>query len=293
MKTKTLGLVTVLFNCPDVLPEFFESLAAQTDNDWQLEVIDNSTDDRSILKARECTARLKLTRVTFTRNSENVGVAKGNNQGITNCLKLGCKYVVLLNNDIVFGPNLFAQVRQALDAGANLVAPRVLYHDNGTLWYAGGRIRPIAATAEHYRDRQPVSEADLQVHHTGYAPTCFMGIQATVFDKVGMMDERYFVYYDDTDFVYRCLKQGLHLLYLGNAELRHKVSSSTGGSSSDFSVYYYNRNRLFFIRKNFSGLERITAYAWYYFTRLYKYLNYDRQQRNTLARALRDGRQMR
>jgi GT2 family glycosyltransferase len=120
-----------------------------------------------------------------------------------------------------------------------------------------------------------------------------MGIQARVFDKVGMMDERYFVYYDDTDFVYRCLKQSFQLIYLGNAELRHKVSSSTGGGSSDFSVYYYNRNRLFFIRKNFVGVERFVAHLWYYLTRLYKYINYGSQQRVTLVRALRDGRQMR
>lgn len=290
---KTLGLVTVLFNCPDVLPEFFESLAAQTDKDWHLEVIDNSTDERSIAEARECAASFGLTQVVFTRNADNVGVAKGNNQGIANCLELGCEYVVLLNNDIVFGPNLFAQVREALDTGANLVAPRVLYHDNGTLWYAGGHIRPIAATVVHYRDRQPVSEADCQVYYTGYAPTCFMGIRAKVFNKVGLMDERYFVYYDDTDFIYRCLKKGFQFLYLGNAELRHKVSSSTGGGSSDFSIYYYNRNRLFFIRKNFVGVERFAAYIWYYLTRLYKYISYGSQKRMILSRAMRDGCQMR
>jgi GT2 family glycosyltransferase len=289
---RTLGLVTVLFNSPEVLSDFFDSLAAQTDADWHLEVIDNSTDDLAINAARACVDKLGLTRVSFTRNADNVGVAKGNNQGIANCLQLGCDYVILLNNDIVFGPNLFAQVREALDTGADLVAPRVLYHDNGTLWYAGGRIRPIAATAEHYRDRQPVIDADRQVRYTGYAPTCFMGIRASVFEHVGLMDERYFVYYDDTDFVHRCLKQGLRLLYKGDAELRHKVSSSTGGGSSDFSIYYYNRNRLFFISKNFTGLERLAAYAWYYLTRLYKYATYGSKQRAVLARALRDGRQM-
>ena len=63
----TLGLVTVLFNSPDVLPEFFESLAAQIDQEWHLEVIDNSTDNRAIEKARECATRLGLTNVRFTQ----------------------------------------------------------------------------------------------------------------------------------------------------------------------------------------------------------------------------------
>lgn len=289
---RTLGLVTVLFNSPDVLPEFFESLAAQTDTDWHLEVVDNSTDERAIAAARECVEKMQLRNVRFTRNVDNVGVAKGNNQGISNCMAMGCDYIVLLNNDIVFGPTLLAQVRSMLDAGEDLIAPRVLYHDDSSLWYAGGRIRPIAATAEHYRDRKSVSAADLQDRYTGYAPTCFMGIRASVFERVGLMDERYFVYYDDTDFVYRCLKQGFRLLYQGSAELRHKVSSSTGGSSSDFSVYYYNRNRLFFIRKNFSGLERVAGMAWYYLTRCYKYAVYGAKQKAVLARAIRDGGRM-
>ena len=288
----TLGLVTVLFNSPDVLHEFFDSLAAQTDRDWHLEVIDNSTDDRSLITARACVTRLGLDNIRFIKNADNVGVAKGNNQGIANCLELGCDYIVLLNNDIVFGTALLQQVRSALDAGEHLVAPRVHYYDNDSLWYAGGRIRPIAATAEHYRDRQAVTDADRKDRHTGYAPTCFMGIRAEVFRTVGMMDERYFVYYDDTDFVYRCLKHGYRLLYQGSASLKHKVSSSTGGGGSDFSIHYYNRNRLFFIRKNLAGLERLVALAWYGLTRLYKYVIYDAKQRDVLAKAVRDGRQM-
>jgi len=289
---RTLGLVTVLFNSPEVIPEFFESLAAQTDLDWHLEVIDNSTDDRSIIAARACATRLGMTNIHFTKNVDNVGVAKGNNQGISNCLDMGCDYIVLLNNDIVFGSLLLQQVRSALDSGEHLVAPRVHYHDNDLLWYAGGRIRPIAATAEHYRDRKPVTDADRRDRHTGYAPTCFMGIRAEVFRTVGMMDERYFVYYDDTDFVYRCLRQGYRLLYQGSATLKHKVSSSTGGCGSDFSIYYYNRNRLFFIRKNFFGIEFLIACAWYYLTRLYKFGIYGAKQKSVLAKAVRDGRQM-
>jgi len=289
---RTLGLVTVLFNSPEVLPEFFDSLAAQTDKDWHLEVIDNSTDDRSLKEARASAARLGLGNVRFTKNADNVGVAKANNQGITNCLDLGCDYIVLLNNDIVFGPGLLAEVRESLDAGESMVAPRVHYFDDNSLWYAGGRIRPIAATAEHYRDREQPADTDHQQRYTGYAPTCFMGMRAELFKQVGLMDERYFVYYDDTDFVYRCLKQGYRLLYLGNAELKHKVSSSTGGGSSDFSVYYYNRNRLFFIRKNYAGLEQLAAYGWYYLTRLYKLAVYGAKQRTVLVRAMRDGRSM-
>jgi GT2 family glycosyltransferase len=284
-----MGLVTVMFDSPDVLPEFFQSLAAQTDQDWELEVIDNSTQDLSIVKARECVQDLGLLNVNFVRNASNVGVAKGNNQGITKCLNKGCSYIILLNNDIAFGPDVLCQIRNKLDLGEAIVAPRILYYDDNTIWYGGGKIRSIAATTSHYRDGKMVEKGDCEDHYTSYAPTCFMGIRAEVFQRVGLMDERYFVYYDDTDFVYRCLKQGFRLFYLGSSEIRHKVSSSTGGASSDFSIYYYNRNRLFFIRKHMTGFTRLIAYIWYHFTRIYVACTYNKSQTAVLKKAVRDG----
>jgi hypothetical protein len=82
------------------------------------------------------------------------------------------------------------------------------------------------------------------------------------------MDEQYFVYYDDTDFVWRLAQLGIRIRFVAAAVVLHKVSSSTGGGDSPFSVYYTNRNRVYFARKNLRGLQRLTALSYILIGRL-------------------------
>jgi GT2 family glycosyltransferase len=103
--------------------------------------------------------------------------------------------------------------------------------------------------------------------YTGYAPTCFLLIDAAVFATVGLMDEAYFVYYDDTDFMWRLRSRGLRVRYEPGAIVQHKVSTSTGGGESPFTAYYSNRNRVYFIRKNFAGPRRWVALGYTLLTR--------------------------
>lgn len=288
------GLVTVLYNGVDVLDGFFKSLAAQTYSNWHLEVIDNSPGEESINRARELVAQYGFSSVNFVRNPDNYGVAKGNNQGIQNCLALKCDYVILLNNDIEFPANLFPGIAAEIDKnGYEILVPKVYYFDTGKIWYGGGRINEFSARVSHFGDCENDSPRYQTDCFTGYAPTCFMVVKADVFAKVGIMDERYFVYYDDTDFVLRCLRAGFKLRYLGKRALYHKVSSSTGGGSSKFSIYYYNRNWLYFIRKNARGLVYPIAMFWYFATRFYKYCVYSADNRGVLAKAVSDGLAMR
>jgi GT2 family glycosyltransferase len=95
-----------------------------------------------------------------------------------------------------------------------------------------------------------------------------MLLDSAVFAEIGMMDERYFVYYDDSDFVWRMSRHGLRIRYAPNAVVLHKVSTSTGGELSPFSLYYTNRNRLYFIRKNLSGMQKAVAFLYMMATRL-------------------------
>jgi GT2 family glycosyltransferase len=150
------GLVTVLYNGVDILDGFFKSLASQTYTNWHLEVIDNSPGEESISHARELAAQYGMSDVNFVRNPENYGVAKGNNQGIQNCLSLNCDYVILLNNDIEFpDANLFSGITAEIGKhGYEILVPKVYYFDTGKLWYGGGRINELSGTVNHFGDRQ-------------------------------------------------------------------------------------------------------------------------------------------
>ncbi len=82
-----------------------------------------------------------------------------------------------------------------------------------------------------------------------------MLIRAEVFAKVGFMDERYFVYGDDTVFVCRAREAAFCLRYTPATVLFHKVSTLTGGTKSDFTIWWSTRARGLFIAKHFAGLE--------------------------------------
>ena len=87
-----------------------------------------------------------------------------------------------------------------------------------------------------------------------FAATCCMLVDRQSFEMVGYMDERYFVYYDDTDFCYRAARSGLTMFYLPQPIIRHKVSSLTQGPDSPFTIRFGVRNRIYYTRKHFQSV---------------------------------------
>lgn len=264
-----VGIVTVLYNSDEVLPEFFASLALQKDVSFRLYVIDNGTTD-SGTRLSESLAREHGIDAVCVFNNANVGVAKGNNQGIALALADGCPYVLLANNDTAFSADTLRLLLEPLEGGAEQVStPKIMYHGEPTrLWYGGGHINPWLMRTPHHQLKEVDRGQTDGTRYVGYAPTCFMMLDARVFERIGRMDEQYFVYYDDTDFVWRLSAAGLRIRYVPAAVVMHKVSTSTGGELSPFSLYYTNRNRVYFIRKNLHGLQKAFALAYMMATRI-------------------------
>ena len=244
-----IGIVTVTYNSAEVLEDFFSSLLAQTDGNFHLYVVDNASRDQTL----EQLSQISDPRLTVFANTDNIGVAAGNNQGIGAALRDGCHSVLLLNNDVVFPPELLATLSNGLNAAdCDMVTPKIHFFETPrTLWYAGGYFNPLQAFAGvHYGLGEPDRGQYDQIRAVAYAPTCCMLIRRSVFEKIGLMDSAYFAYYDDTDFCFRAMNAGLRLVYLPEATLLHKVSSLTGGDESPFTIKYMTRNRVYYIRKN-------------------------------------------
>lgn len=263
-----IGIVTVLYNSDEVLPDFFQSLADQQSIRFRLYAIDNGTTGSGTRESNALASQHGIDAVCIFNNA-NVGVAKGNNQGIELALADGCTHVLLANNDTMFEPHTVVHLLNAMcESGGVVATPKIMYHGEPDLiWYAGGHINGWTVKTPHYGDRtRDRGQFDKQ-RYVGYAPTCFMLLDSRAFQTVGMMDERYFVYYDDTDFVWRMNTLGIQILYVPKAVVMHKVSSSTGGSFSPFSMYYGNRNRIYFVFKNLHGFQRLAALVYVLCTR--------------------------
>lgn len=256
-----IGVVTVTYNSSQVLPEFLLSLESQTHHDFVLYAVDNASKDDTLIQL----AQWSDPRKAVIPNIENLGVAAGNNQGIRSAIEDGCEYVLLLNNDVCFGSELFQQLLDGLRGHrCSMTTPLIYYHEpKDKIWCAGGYFQPrLGYRSLHYGENQIDVGQFSEVRAVTYAPTCCVLIRREVFSQIGLMDERYFVYSDDTDFMLRAMKAGLVLYYLPTAKLWHKVNSLTG-ADSPFSMRYGARNRAFFIAKHVGG-KRAGVFHWLY-----------------------------
>ena len=251
-----IGVVTVTYNSGSVLSDFLRCMLGQTHERFILFAVDNASIDNTLQILQECSD----SRLTVIANPGNDGVAKGNNQGIKAALQAGCDSVLLLNNDTEFDAGLLSQLDVDSDSYlADMVCPKVLYFDEPSrIWAAGGEFQPWLG----YRSiHTALDEIDTDKHDEArlvtYTPTCCVLIRKAVFETIGLMDERYFVYVDDVDFMYRALKAGIKLRYLPTARLLHKVGRLTGGLESPFTIRYCTRNRVYFLLKSFGIIRSL------------------------------------
>jgi len=284
-----IGLVTVLFRSDEVLPDFFKSISRQTHKDYILYLVDNSESATTDAIISQCLKEYPVTAYRHIKTGGNIGVAAGNNTGIKLSIADNCSHVLILNNDIEIEQNfMFSKLLSLADAGESMIVPKIYYHDEKKIWMAGGYMDRWRALGVHYGYNKKDEPKYNVAKHVTYSPTCFMLIKREVFDTTGIMDEKYFAYYDDTDFVLRATRLGYKIWYEPSLELLHKVSSSVG-TNSPFYVYYSNRNKIYFIRKNFKGPQRYFALLYTLISRIAFWLGFDKARKQKLVQGLKDG----
>jgi GT2 family glycosyltransferase len=286
----TLALITVLYKSDEVLEDFFSGISKQSYTDYKLYLIDNSFNDTSTALIHSLLKRYPVQAIEHINAGGNIGVAAGNNLGIHHALKDRCSSLVFLNNDIYIPQEDLLERTVALCETHKMVTPKIYYHNSDLIWMAGGFISHAKAIGVHYGMKQKDTPSLNEARYVTYAPTCYLAVHRSIIDEVGLMDERYFAYYDDTDFVLRALHLGYRIWYEPALHINHKVSSSSGGDDSLFYIYYGNRNKLIFIRKHYKGLHKLYLFTYYFIVRFFfYYLRFDPQRKRQLIKAAKDG----
>jgi len=288
-----IGVVTVTYNSARLLDDFLKSLDVQRYRNFILFAVDSASKDESVERLR---SGGKCERVVIV-NEANVGIAIGNNQGIRAAIEAGCEYVLLLNNDVVFEEDLFERLVAGIEAEKSAMAVPMIYYfqPSNRIWAAGGAFQPLLGFRNFHRgeNREDIgqfSESCL----VDFAPACCILIRREVFAQIGLMDERYFVYSDDADFMFRARREKLRVSFIPAAKLWHKVSSLTGGLESDFTCYHAARGRALFLYKN---LGRFWGGFWsavtHFVYRMRPIIRKDTGRRCALkCKGLRDGKKL-
>jgi GT2 family glycosyltransferase len=218
-------------------------------------VVDNgSTDGSADALARE------FPDVELLALPDNRRFAGGNNLGLARALERGADAIMLLNNDTEADPALCERLLLALDqdGGAAAVAPLIYFGaPSQVIWYAGARCSPALGLAQHRGLREIDSGRYRAIEETGYLTGCCLAAPRAVWERVGPLDERYFIYAEDADWCLRARAAGVRLLFVPTARLWHKVSASSG-AASPWKIYHRLRANLTLFARHARGLARLT-----------------------------------
>jgi hypothetical protein len=240
-------------NIKDTL-ECLESVTSIAYPNFETVFVDNHSTDNSFAIIRE-----KYPNIHLIQNEANLGFAEGNNRGIEYSLKRNAKYVFLLNNDTVVDKNCLIELVNIAEKNPSIGALGPLIYDYfqpGTVCIAGETINWVRGKPSYKRYTMPVEkEVKDMFSLTGSA---IMARDETI-KKVGMLDKKYFLFYEDTDWCCRIRAKGFRTVLVPSAKVWHKESKTTGWIYTPTALYFGTRNRLLFMKENANKIE------WYIF----------------------------
>ena len=204
--------------------------------------------------------------IQLIRCNENLGFAGGNNAGIKISLQQNADFILIINNDTIVEPFFLEVLLRKFETADNagIVAPQInYYYEPEKVWSAGGKISRIRGSGFALTDKLE-TEFERIDKSVSFVSGCCMLIKKEVFQNVGLFDENFFLYIEDTDFCYRVCNSGYKIFMTPDSKIFHKVGSSTKDSLATLPLYYSCRNRLYFAKKNFKNI--------YFFTALYVFV---------------------
>lgn len=248
MHAPLVYIIILNWNRADDTLTCIESLFQMNYSNKKIVVVDNGSTDDSLTKLE-----VHPEQINIIANKKNLGFSGGNNRGIEFALASEADYVMLLNNDTIVAPDLLDHLVAAAEEDLELgvVGPSIYYLDNpDKLWFSGMNFPfRIYFIGRHLLVRNSRKKREIVEFISG----CGMLIKANVLKTVGLLDETYFMYYEDLDFCLRVKAAGFKLAYIPAAKMWHKVSASSGGKSSPMKQYYQVKSSIFFFRRHVKG----------------------------------------
>ncbi len=249
-----VSVITINFNQSAVTADLLKSLRKISYPVVEIIVVDNASDKDPVDPIIDV-----FPEVRFLKSKTNLGFAGGNNLGAK--IAKG-DYFLFLNNDTEVDPGFLEPLvaRLQSDSGIGMVSPKIRFHHTpDTIQYAGYTPMNRITLRQHligYREKDNgqynIGGPTFSIHGAA------MMVPRSVIEKVGLMAEQYFLYYEEHDWAERVKGAGYTVCYEASSLVMHKESISTG-IESPLKVYYINRNRFLFARRNSKGFRKWLA----------------------------------
>lgn len=229
-----------------------ESLEKVTYPGCEVLVVDNGSTDESVAILRRA-----FPHVNLIETGQNLGFVGGNNVGLEYARGSGAEYALLLNNDTEVAPDFLDHLVAAAesDGQVGITGPSIYYFDEpDTFWSAGGSIDwKKGVTSMIGINQIEQGQYGTQPHLVDFVTGCALLIKMDVVNKVGMLDPRFFLYYEETEWCVRVRNAGYDILHVPASKIWHKISP-VAREASPMVHYYMTRNRLLFLKLSDASL---------------------------------------
>ena len=258
-----LSIITINYNSSENTIKLLESLKNQTDKDFELIIVDNASSPADLNKLITYYTTYfphmmgTITEATLIKNDRNLGYSGGNNIGIKRALNSlsggGSDWLLLLNNDTLVESSFIEYLKANLEGKEGIFG---LALDEGDRTAFGGLVQWLKPTLKH------IYSPDELNNSKAYAIGGAILIHKNVFDKIGFLDENYFLYFEDADFCQKARKAGIPVSFISAIKIPHSVSTSTKKLGSPLLLRYHYRNALYFNLKNGPWYIKLLVWPW-------------------------------
>ena len=232
-------IVVLNHNGGELLENCLKSLEKVTYQNFSVVVADNASKDGSLEMVRQ-----NFPKAVIIENGKNIGFAAGNNIGIQYALARSADYVLLLNQDTEVEIDFLDKLIEAAERNpqVGILSPLIFWKKTEKIWFSGGKINWL--TMKAVNKNSLCCDAP---YETGFITGCSMLIRKEVFDEIGFLSEKYFLYWEDADFSYQAKKADFLNLVVPESRVYHFEKS---GLASGKKLYWLVLSGLIFFKRN-------------------------------------------
>ncbi|PJJ84080.1 glycosyltransferase family 2 protein [Mucilaginibacter auburnensis] len=294
--SKPVAVILLNWNTPDYTAACITSIKKYCKEElFDIILADNGSTDNSLSILHQ-----QFDDVIFIDNKENLGFAGGNNRALEYSIENRYTYSLLINTDTLVDEDIVAKLYAHLNQYPNAAAvqPAVRWmHEPEKLWNGEGKFNPVLGKI--WSDNKLTATHPIY-KNAKWATGCCMLLRNSALVRCGLLNELFFLYYEDVELTYRLRDNGHEVHYLPSCKMYHEAGASAKARAPkkegflNPSIHYYvSRNHIWFLRKYGNPLFypiNLLFYGFYYAAVwLYFKVRRRKQKADFLIKGLRDG----
>jgi len=300
MKNPSVAIIVLNYNNEEDTIDCIKSLKFVSYNNFKIFLVDNGSEKESVDRLKQGLEQVNVSEFKNFELLDiypNVGFSGGNNVGIRKALKENFDYILLLNNDTTVEPNFLDEIVKVAESDKKIgvVGPKIYFHPNMIeddedivdctneevinhpsdlikeknkkkkpllIWYGGGDFSWFGGGKHLRYEEIEKNPNETKIEKSKYVTGCAFLIKKGVIDKVGVMPEDFFLYYEDTDWSLSVREAGFSLVYAPASKIYHKVSRTTKKLGNPTIHYYHIRNALLLSKRHAPKIILAGIYVW-------------------------------